>query len=110
MTRRTSRRACARALGAVLVAACASAFGAQGVLAQGAPDPEAACAALASRAGFPVASTQITLAKFNRSGTTSDRNGTPLPDHCQVQGIINKRVGVDGLPYGDRFEVRLPAP
>ena len=33
-----------------------------------------------------------------------------LPDHCQVQGIINKRVGTDGFPYGDRFEVRLPTP
>ena len=27
-----------------------------------------------------------------------------------MQGIINKRVGVDGYPYGDSFEVRLPAP
>ena len=27
-----------------------------------------------------------------------------------MQGIINKRTGADGLPYGDRFEVRLPIP
>jgi hypothetical protein len=56
-----------------------------------------------------VTPTQITLAKFNPSGITS-ANGVPLPAHCQVQGIINKRVGTDGFPYGDGFEVRLPTP
>jgi feruloyl esterase len=50
----------------------------------------------------------ITLAKFNALGSTAV-NGVALPDHCQVQGIINERVGVDGYPYGDSFEVRLPA-
>ena len=39
-------------------------------------------------------------------GATSS-NGVPLPEHCQVQGIINKRTGTDGFPYGDGFEVRL---
>ena len=67
-----------------------------------------ACAKLATLSNFPVAATQITLAKFNALGSTAV-NGVALPDHCQVQGIINKRVGVDGYPYGDSFEVRLPA-
>jgi feruloyl esterase len=48
------------------------------------------------------------LAKFIPGGTTS-ADGVALPDHCQVQGIINKRVGIDGFPYGDSFEVRLPS-
>src|ERR1700738_4194671 len=42
-------------------------------------------------------------------GDTPSADGVALPDHCQVQGIINKRVGIDGFPYGDSFEVRLPA-
>lgn len=31
-----------------------------------------------------------------------------LPGHCLVQGIIEKRTGVDDKPYGINFEVRLP--
>ena len=72
-------------------------------------DPAAACQKLASMPSFPVSPTQITLAKFNPAGSAS-ANGTSLPAHCQVQGIINKRTGADGLPYGDRFELRLPVP
>jgi len=37
-------------------------------------------------------------------------NGVPLPAHCQIDGVINKRIGIDGYPYGDGFEVRLPTP
>ena len=59
--------------------------------------------------GFPVTPTQITLTKFNPGGTASP-DGAVLPDHCQVQGIINKRTGTDGFAYGDSFEVRLPTP
>jgi len=73
------------------------------------PDPETACANLANLTDFPVTPTQITLAKWNPSGTTT-ANNVPLPDHCQIQGIINQRIGIDGFPYGDRFEVRLPTP
>src|SRR5262249_58316863 len=70
------------------------------------PDPATACANIANLTDFPVTPTQITLAKWNPSGTTT-ANGVPLPDHCQVQGIINQRIGIDGFPYGDRFELRL---
>ena len=71
-------------------------------------DPAAACAKLATLTDFPVAPTRITLAKFFPGGAVA-ANGTALPDHCQVQGIIGKRTGIDGFPYGDSFEVRLPA-
>jgi feruloyl esterase len=105
--------------------------GTQAAVAQTPADAPAACAKLATLSNFPVAATQITLAKFNARGSTSasavalpDHCQTrgnsaqiaacyaagALPNHCQVQGIINKRVGVDGYPYGDSFEVRLPAP
>jgi tannase/feruloyl esterase len=73
------------------------------------PDPATACANIANLTNFPVTPTQITLAKWNPSGTTT-ANNVPLPDHCQIQGIINQRIGIDGFPYGDRFEVRLPTP
>ena len=71
------------------------------------PDPETACANLANLTDFPVAPTQITLAKWNPSGTTT-ANNVPLPDHCQIQGIIQSRTGTDSNHYGTRFEVRLP--
>ena len=70
-------------------------------------DPAEACQKLATMTSFPVSPTQITLAQFNPAASTS-ANGTSLPAHCQVQGIINKRIGADGLPYGNRFELRLP--
>src|SRR5580700_6580326 len=110
MTRSHPRASRLSALGVALIAAGAAGLVTRAGLAQPAADPEAACLALATLTKFPLAPTQITLAKFNRNGTTSAANGVPLPDHCQLQGIINKRVGTDGLPYGDRFEVRLPAP
>src|SRR5262249_783337 len=73
------------------------------------PDPPRACRTIANLTDLPVTPTQITVAKWNPSGPTT-ANGVPLPDHCQVQGIINQRPGIDGFPYGDRFELRLPTP
>jgi feruloyl esterase len=32
----------------------------------------------------------------------------PLPERCQVEGVLNKRVGVDGKSYGIRFAFALP--
>ena len=95
-------------LDASIAAIATVVLGTQAVFAQS-PADAAACAKLATLSNFPVAATQITLAKFNARGSTS-ANGVGLPDHCLVQGIINKRVGTDGFPYGDSFEVRLPAP
>jgi feruloyl esterase len=96
------------ALGYLVAGASAAGFAAQPGFAAPPSDPAAACARLATLAGFPVTPTQITLATFIPAGTVS-AGGVALPDHCQVQGIINKRVGADGFPYGDSFEVRLPA-
>jgi feruloyl esterase len=94
-------------LGCVLIGTSAVSFGATASLAATPPDPGKACADLAALTNFPVTPTQITLAKFNPAGAASS-DGAALPDHCQVQGIVNKRTGTDGFPYGDRFEVRLP--
>lgn len=75
--------------------------------------PAMACAAIANLSGFPVQSTgsqggtTITLAQLNPASAT-------LPEHCQVQGILQSRTGVSGLQdtpqqYGTTFEVRLPS-
>jgi feruloyl esterase len=72
-------------------------------------DPAAACAALARLTVFPIAPTVITQARFNPAGP-QDASDMALPAHCQIDGIINKRIGSDGNPYGDGFEVRLPVP
>jgi len=108
MKQRHLRQLPVSVVGSVLVGVSAASLGASTSLAATPPDPAAACAKLATLTDFPVAPTQITLAKFIPGGTTS-ADGVALPDHCQVQGIINKRVGVDGFPYGDSFEVRLPS-
>jgi len=58
------------------------------------------CAALASA---PIPNTRITLAQVNPASTN------PLgPEHCQIQGAINERVGVDGKPYAIGFHLRMP--
>ncbi len=81
-----------------LAVACAFAFP---LLAQASPGP-AECTALAGLQEFPVAPTTITRAQFVEASAT-------LPAHCRVQGIMEARTGVRGIPYGTRFEVRLPA-
>lgn len=67
------------------------------------PGQGIACEGLANLTNFPVPNTQITSAVLNPATST-------LPAHCQVDGIINARVGSDGCNYGDRFQVRLPMP
>jgi len=32
----------------------------------------------------------------------------PLPPHCLIQGMIDRRTGFEGKPYGMGFELRLP--
>ena len=96
------------AIGSLLVGVSMASLATSASLATTPSDPAAACAKLAALTAFPVSPTQISLAEFVPGGTTS-ANDVALPDHCLVQGIVNKRVGVDGFPYGDRFEVRLPS-
>jgi hypothetical protein len=78
--------------------------------------PEVSCASLSSLTGFPIqpngaiGGTTITLAKLNPAQTTGTN---PLPEHCQIQGILQSRTGVSGpfstpQAYGTTFEVRLP--
>ena len=74
--------------------------------------PAMACAALANLAKFPIKAagsqggTVITLAQLNPATAT-------LPEHCQVQGLLQSRTGIAGpnatpQSYATKFEVRLP--
>jgi Tannase and feruloyl esterase len=116
------------ALAGLLTGAALVSFAAQvSFCADARPDPVTACANLASLAAFPVTSTRITRAQFNPPGVSAasllktiyhmlrdlslfEASSLWLPGHCQVQGIINERIGTDGFQYGERFEVRLPTP
>lgn len=33
----------------------------------------------------------------------------PLPEHCRVDGVIDRRKGVDGVEYGIGFGLALPS-
>ncbi|MDR3368347.1 tannase/feruloyl esterase family alpha/beta hydrolase [Rhodoferax sp.] len=54
--------------------------------------------------GLKVASAINVAAKTD--GATAGDN---YPAHCQIQGSINDRTGIDGKPYAIGYEVRLPA-
>src|SRR5579872_64060 len=122
------RRSPIAALAGLLTGACLASLAAHATPSVNAQlDPVAACTKLASLTNFPLTSTRITLGQFNpptiqfisilkgiyhllRDGTKFQTTGLWMPGHCQVQGIINERIGTDGFQYGDMFEVRLPSP
>jgi feruloyl esterase len=67
-----------------------------------ASNPVASCAALATgAAALPVPSTFVRSALFNKASDA-------LPEHCQIDGQINPRTGVDGQAYAINFRLRLP--
>ena len=70
MKRRHLRQLPVSVVGSLLVGVSAASLSASASLAATPPDPAAACAKLATLTGFPVAPTQITLAKFIAGGTT----------------------------------------
>ena len=59
---------------------------------------------------------EITKASLITAGTTLPPSlpGAPtigpLPAHCQVEGVINRRKGADGEEFGIRFALALPEP
>ena len=48
---------------------------------------------------------EITRAESIPAGTA---NGIELPSYCRVDGILDRRTGSDGKPYGIQFAVALP--
>jgi hypothetical protein len=63
-----------------------------------------ACAAMTSAnlaAIFPAAKTSLKAAVFQAATAT-------VPEHCQIDGQINPRTGIDGQAYAINFRLRLP--
>jgi len=77
--------------------------------AQGTSDLSERCEMLA---GQVVGEVKITAATYYAEGRTLPANQggseAPLPPHCQVDGVINERLGADSKPYGIGFELALP--
>jgi feruloyl esterase len=87
-------------------------------------EPQPSAAACAVLADFHAPSVEILGAIAQPAGPFQQaRPGVPtgqprgpnpsspvisLPAHCLVSGVIDKRIGVGGKPYGIEFEMRLP--
>lgn len=68
------------------------------------------CADLA-KLKMPGMMLEFTKADLVPAGQTQGGRGGPgimLPAHCRVNGIIDKRTGTDGKPYGIKFAIALP--
>jgi pimeloyl-ACP methyl ester carboxylesterase len=50
---------------------------------------------------MPIPNTTITLTQDNPASAT-------VPEHCEIIGAINQRIGVDGMSYAIGFHLRMP--
>src|SRR5579862_2572222 len=65
------------------------------------------CAALTGAKSSPNPTTTIKSASLNPASAAQGR--TPaLPEHCEVMGQMNDRVGVNSQHYAIKFHLRLP--
>ena len=62
--------------------------------------PQLSAASVAS--ALPVANTTIASATWVAATATT-------PEHCQIDGEVNRRTGIDGKSYAIRFRMRMPA-
>lgn len=74
----------------------------------------AACAGMKNFT-LPGVTLEITKAEWQPAGTEPPRanpNAPPspfkLPAYCRVDGVIDRRTGADGKPYGIGFAINLP--
>ena len=65
------------------------------------------CASLNSLNGLPNPTTVINSAVLN-APRAAQGNMPALPEHCEVQGRMNERTGVNAQHYAIRFHLRLP--
>src|SRR5512135_888945 len=79
-----------------------------------APSRQAACAAMA-RFTLPGVELEITRAGWVPAGSkppapnpNAPAPAFTLPAYCRVDGVIDKRTGADGKPYGIGFAITLP--
>src|SRR5438067_13916935 len=78
------------------------------------PSKAAACAAMKTFA-LPGVTLEITKAEWTAAGSkppAANPNARPpnfaLPAYCRVDGMIDRRTGADGKPYGIGFAINLP--
>jgi hypothetical protein len=78
------------------------------------PSRSAACTTMKAFK-LPGVALEITKAEWQAAGTEPPRanpNAPPapykLPAYCRVDGVIDKRTGADGKPYGIGFAITLP--
>jgi feruloyl esterase len=80
-----------------------------------APSRSAACAAMKNFT-LPGVALEITKADWMAAGSAPPPAGPPggpastlkLPAFCRVDGVIDRRTGGDGKPYGIGFTINLP--
>ncbi len=65
------------------------------------------CASLTSLSGLPNPTTVINASTLN-AARAAQGNAPALPEHCEVQGRMNERTGVNAQRYAIRFHLRLP--
>lgn len=72
-------------------------------------DLQGRCTSMAAQAGSDV---QITAATYYPEGRTLPAGpgsaAISMPAHCLLEGVINERIGADGVTYGIGFELALP--
>ncbi len=62
---------------------------------------------------FKAANVEITKAAAIAAGTTEEipwnqTHTTPLPAYCRVEGVMNRRTGIDGEEFGITFALAMP--
>lgn len=75
----------------------------------GAAPPAARCGALMRlpEGALPNSSTVVGRASMNAASPPGEALGAP--EHCEVLGRLNERLGADGQRYAIRFHLRLPS-
>ena len=73
--------------------------------------PAERCTAIlhADRAGFPNTTVRFESAVQN-AARAAQGNSVALPEHCEVVGALNERIGFNSQRYAIRFRMRLPSP
>src|SRR5881394_3529766 len=71
--------------------------------------------ACASLMNFKAAGVEITKAASVPAGTTVPNqwgpgHSAPLPAHCRVEGVIDRRTGVGREEFGSNFALAMPDP
>jgi hypothetical protein len=67
----------------------------------------------ANLANFKAENVEITKAAAIAAGTTeaipwNQTRSAPLPAYCRVEGVMNRRTGVDGEEFGITFALAMP--